>query len=87
MVTPSRRRLHGTLYVFDTKVGFVYKMFGIKQHEVVPLRRITEVLRESFTLKLSECGIEMLTVTNSAYRFFPVTSPVRKASLRQKEVV
>jgi len=72
MVNPSKRRLHGTMYVFETLVGFVHKMFGIKQQESVPYRHVSEVLRETFTLKREDGGIELvLSVPNRSYLFYP----------------
>jgi len=72
MVNPSKRRLHGTMYVFETLVGFVHKMFGIKQQESVSYRHVSEVLRETFTLKREDGGIELvLSVPNRSYLFYP----------------
>ena len=45
MLTPAKRKAHGTLYVFESALGFVSKVFGLKQHEVVNLDDVSEVLR------------------------------------------
>mmetsp|Transcript_32827 Transcript_32827/g.104725 ORF Transcript_32827/g.104725 Transcript_32827/m.104725 type:complete len:775 (-) Transcript_32827:2169-4493(-) len=73
MINPARRRLHGTLYVFETTVGFVYKMFGLKQYEAVPYRHVSEVLRETLTLRKEDRGIELTLTSGKAYTFFPST--------------
>ena len=44
MITPAKRKLHGTLYVFETAVGFVAKVFGLRQQEVVAYSAVSEVL-------------------------------------------
>jgi hypothetical protein len=49
MITPAKRKSHGTLYVFETAVGFVAKVFGLRQLEVVAYSTVSEVLRETFT--------------------------------------
>lgn len=72
MVTPAKRKSHGTLYVFESAVGFVAKVFGLKQQEVLPYTQVTEVLRETFQLKKEEGGIEMVLGAGSkAFQFFP----------------
>ena len=58
----GRSRKSGTLYVFETMVGFVSKAFGIKTHEAFPFANISEVLRETFTLKLEDDGVELALV-------------------------
>jgi len=67
----GRSRRQGNLYVFETLVGFVTKAFGIKTHEVFKLSQVHEVLRESFTLKKEEHGIE-LHMADKHVTFFPV---------------
>ena len=46
MITPAKRKSHGTLYVFETAVGFVAKVFGLRQLEVVAYRTVSEVRRD-----------------------------------------
>ena len=59
----GRSRKTGTIYVFETMVGFVSKAFGIKSHEAYPFSQISEVLRETFTLKKEDNGIELTLVS------------------------
>ena len=74
MITPGKRKSHGTLYVFETAVGFVAKVFGLRQQEVVAYSAVSEVLRETFTLKKEDGGIEMVVGAGTkAYQFFPTT--------------
>jgi len=74
MISPAKRKSHGTLYVFETAVGFVAKVFGMKQQEVVPYSTVSEVLRETFTLKKEDGGIEIVVGAGTkAYQFFPTT--------------
>ena len=74
MITPAKRKSHGTLYVFETAVGFVAKVFGLRQQEVVAYSAVSEVLRETFTLKKEDGGIEMVVGAGTkAYQFFPTT--------------
>ena len=74
MITPAKRKLHGTLYVFETAVGFVAKVFGLRQQEVVAYSAVSEVLRETFTLRKEDGGIEMVVGAGTkAYQFFPAT--------------
>jgi len=71
-VTPANRKAHGTLYVFETAVGFVAKVFGLRQQEVILYGQVSEVLRETFQLKKEDGGIEMvLGAGTKAYQFFP----------------
>ena len=72
MLTPAKRKAHGTLYVFESALGFVSKVFGLKQHEVVNLDDVSEVLRETLHLKKEEGAIEVqLKAHNKAYVFHP----------------
>ena len=71
MISPAKRKSHGTLNV-RVAVGFVAKVFGLKQQEVLPYTQVTEVLRETFQLKKEEGGIEMvLGAGTKAFQFFP----------------
>ena len=47
----GKTRRHGTVYVFETLIGFVNKVFGLKHHETFLFSQISEVLRETFTLR------------------------------------
>jgi len=67
----GKTRKHGTLYVFETLVGFVNKVFGLKQHESFAFSQISEVLRESFTLKADDHGIEVVLTSGRTVTFFP----------------
>ena len=55
----GKSRKTGVLYVFETLIGFVTKAFGIKTHETFSLGNVSEVLRETFTLKKDDGGIEV----------------------------
>jgi len=67
----GRSKKAGVLYVFETLVGFVSKAFGIKSHEVFRFDSISEVLRESFTLKMEEKGIEIHLHSGKELVLFP----------------
>ena len=73
MVNPARRKSHGTLYVFESVIGFATKVFGLKQFEAIPVATISEVLRETFTLKKEDGGIELLVKNNKSYVFYPTS--------------
>lgn len=74
--THDKRKQHGTLYVFESTLGFVTKVFGIKQQVVFPFNIISEVLRESFTLKKEENGIEVVLKNNKTLTFHPLPQHV-----------
>lgn len=67
----GKTRKHGTLYVFETLVGFVNKVFGLKQHEAFYFSQMSELLRESFTLKKEDCGIEIALNNGKTLTLFP----------------
>jgi len=67
----GKTRKHGTLYVFESLIGFVNKVFGLKQHETFPFAQISELLRETFTLKKEDNGIEIVLTSGRAVTFFP----------------
>jgi len=71
MINPSKRKCHGTLYIFESMIGFVHKVFGLKQQEVIFYSSISEVLRETFTLKREDNAIEIATLSNKTYTFYP----------------
>lgn len=68
----DKRKSHGTLYVFESVLGFVTKVFGIKQQEVFQFSNISEVLRESFTMKKEDNGIEVVMKNNKTVTFTPL---------------
>ena len=68
----EKRKSHGTLYVFESKVGFVTKVFGIKQQEVFSFDEVSEVLRESFTLKKEDGAVELILTNNKTVTFYPL---------------
>ena len=72
MVTSSKSRKQGTIYVFETLVGFVTKAFGIKTHESFPFSQVSEVLRETFTLKKEDNGIEFTLNNGKQVTFYPL---------------
>ena len=55
----GKSRKHGTIYVFETLIGFVTKVFGRKQHDTFHFSSVSEVLRETFHLKKEEGVIEV----------------------------
>jgi len=71
MITPSKRKAHGVVYVFESMLGFVTKIFGIKQHEVIHYSSISEALRENFTLKREDNAVEIVTTSNKSYVLYP----------------
>jgi len=71
MFNPSRRKVHGMLYVFESGVGFVTKVFGLKQNESVPFSNVSEVVRETFTLKRSDNAVELVMEGRRSYIFYP----------------
>ena len=73
MVNPAKRKSHGTLYIFESVIGFATKVFGLKQFEAIPVATISEVLRETFTLKKEDGGIELLVKNNKSYVFYPTS--------------
>lgn len=75
----DKRKQHGTLYVFESTLGFVTKVFGIKQQQVFPFDTISEVLRESFTLKKEELGIDVVLKNNKTVTFYPLSQHVDDA--------
>ena len=68
----DKRKSHGTLYVFESVLGFVTKVFGIKQQEVFNFANISEVLRESFTTKREDNAIEVVMTNNKTVVFLPL---------------
>ena len=76
MISPAKRKSHGTLYVFETAVGFVAKVFGLRQQEVIPYSSVSEVLRETFTLKKEEGAIEMVLGGGSKARHWATHGPL-----------
>jgi len=69
----GKNRKHGVLYVFETTIGFVTKAFGIKTHEAFSFNQISEVLRETFTLKRDDNAIEihLTSPSNRVIVFYP----------------
>lgn len=68
----EKSRKMGTIYVFETAIGFVHKVFGVKQHECFSFAAVSEVLRETFTLKSEDGGIELQLNNDKVVQFFPV---------------
>ena len=67
----GRSKKHGTLYVFETLVGFITKAFGLKTHESFHFGNVSEVLRETFTLKLDDNAIELHLTNGKEVTFYP----------------
>ena len=67
----GKNRKHGTMYVFETLIGLVTKVFGLKQHESYAFSAISEVLRESLTLKKEDNGIEIVLTNGKTLTFYP----------------